>query len=303
MVTASQLFQLDATHAGQRLDKVLAGLMDVGRRHVRTLFAAGCVRVDSRRAAPGQACQPGQRVEVLELPRAESENEFSLDIVSATDALVVVDKPAGQPSVPLPHRQGNSLAEALLARFPEMAQVGYRASEAGLLHRLDTQTSGLLLAARTRPAFEELRRGLQAGKLHKRYHVIVPTRAQPPPRVIDVPLKPHPGSRRRVSVCRPGDTGGKSARTEIELLQRGEEWSLLDVSVAHAYRHQIRVHLAHVGLPLAGDTLYGGSSVTALGVRHALHAHHIAWSGGHEVPAFSSESPLPRSFARVLQAH
>lgn len=299
MVTPSQRFQLDTTHAGQRLDKVLASLMNVGRRHVRALFAADCVRVDSQHAAPSHACQPGQRVDVLELPRAESENEFSLRIVSMTDALVVVDKPAGQPSVPLPHRQGNSLAEALLARFGEMAQVGYRESEAGLLHRLDTQTSGLLLAARTRPAFEELRQGLQAGKLHKRYHVIVPTRAETPPRVIDVPLRPHPGSRRRVSVCRAGETG-KNARTEIELLQRGDEWSLLDVSVAHAYRHQIRVHLAHVGLPLAGDTLYGGSSVAALGVRHALHAHHIAWSGGHEVPAFSSESPLPQSFVRLL---
>jgi 23S rRNA pseudouridine1911/1915/1917 synthase len=178
-----------------------------------------------------------------------------------------------------------------------MQDIGYRTSEAGLLHRLDTHTSGLLLAARSREAFEELRRALRRGELEKRYYAVIKSDPSFRDRTIDLNLEPHPKNRRKVAVAR---SAGKSAQTRIAVMQRGAHWTLLDVSVEHAYRHQIRAHLSHVGFPLAGDVLYGGTRLNELGHRHALHAHFIAAPGCDKWPPFEATSPLPNELARLL---
>jgi 23S rRNA pseudouridine1911/1915/1917 synthase len=178
-----------------------------------------------------------------------------------------------------------------------MQDIGYRPSEAGLLHRLDTHTSGLLLAARTHDAFTALQRALRDGAIEKRYYALVKSDPGLHARAIDLALAPHPKNRRKVAVAR---AGGKSAQTRISIAKRGKHWTLLDVSVDHAYRHQIRVHLSAIGFPLAGDVLYGGARLAELGHRHALHAHLIGIPAGDAWPAFAAKSPLPDTLTQLL---
>jgi 23S rRNA pseudouridine1911/1915/1917 synthase len=293
------IFRIAQEQHGQRLDKALVGLTGFGRRHIRALFEAHCVSVDGHTLLPSHRAQVGTQVAVLSLPAtADALTPFELTLAHETEHWVIIDKPAGQPSVPLPGRSGNSVAELLLRRYPEMQDIGYRASEAGLLHRLDTHTSGLLLAARSREAFQTLHQALRRGELAKRYYAVVKSDPNLHDQSIEVNLAPHPKNRRKVTVVR----NGKTAQTRMTVAQRGLHWTLLDVSVGQAYRHQIRVHLSYVGFPLAGDVLYGGTRLSDLGHRHALHAHFIAVPGCDKWPPFEATSPLPSELARLLES-
>jgi 23S rRNA pseudouridine1911/1915/1917 synthase len=299
MVTTKPLFfRIAQEQDGQRLDKALVSLTGFGRRHVRALFEAHCVSVDGRAALPGHRAQVGTQVSVLSLPAtADALTPFELRVTHETQHWVIVDKPAGQPSVPLRGRSGNSVAELLLQRYPEMQDIGYRPSEAGLLHRLDTHTSGLLLAARSRPAFEQLLQALRRGALKKNYYAVVQSSENLSAQSIDLELAPHPKNRRKVAIAH---KGGKRAQTRVTVAQRGRHWTLLDVSVDQAYRHQIRIHLSHIGFPLAGDVLYGGARVAQLGHRHALHAHRITVPAGNGWTDFVATSPLPAELSQLL---
>lgn len=295
----SLTFRVAQEQHGQRLDKALVSLTGFGRRHVRALFEARCVSVEGQHLSPSHRAQVGMQVAVLSLPpTADALTPFELKVTHEIEHWVIVDKPAGQPSVPLPGRSGNSVAELLLQRYPEMQDVGYRTSEAGLLHRLDTHTSGLLLAARSREAFQVLHQALRRGDLEKRYYAVVKSDASFRDQSIELNLEPHPKNRRKVAVVR---SGGKTARTRVAIVQRGLHWTLLDVSVEQAYRHQIRVHLSHLGFPLAGDVLYGGARVNELGHRHALHAHFIAVPGCEQWAAFEATCPLPSELAQLVK--
>lgn len=300
MTQATSRLRIGAEQAGRRLDKILANALGLSRRHVRDLFRAQCVRVEGRLRPASYLAHLGENVAILPLPAAAVKLGAPLRVVQQTADWVIVDKPAGQPTVALRQRQGDSLAEALERQFPELAELGYRKGEAGLLHRLDTHTSGLLLAARNAEAFNHLRSLLKQGLIEKRYYAIVRSRPDLDACTIELPVKPRPGSSRRVMVCAYDDPRGQPASTQLRVVSRHRHWTLLDVSVAHAYRHQIRVHLSHAGHPLAGDTLYGGEPVTLLGERHALHAHFIAWSGDTQIAAFSADSPLPTEFSGML---
>ncbi len=193
---------------------------------------------------------------------------MALEILLETDGYVVVDKPAGVPSHPLKEGELGTLAGALLARYPEMRGVGYSNREPGILHRLDTDTSGLMIAARDQETFDELRRMLQAGEIEKRYLARC-TGIVPAPILIDAAIANDPRDRRKVRVCTdPREIkrlGALAARTEILSSTPAEQGSLIEVRANNARRHQIRVHLASIGHPLLGDSLYGGPP----------HAHHL----------------------------
>jgi 23S rRNA pseudouridine1911/1915/1917 synthase len=118
--------------------------------------------------------------------------------------------------------------------------------------------------------------------------------------LIDDPLAPHPRDPRRVVVAREGSRHAKAAKTPWRRTEVSGGWGLVTVDVGHAYRHQIRAHLASIGHPIAGDTLYGGESVPGLGDRHALHASYVAWAGDEVVPGFAVEAPLPEELRALL---
>lgn len=300
--------------AGMRLDKLLVrAVPGLGRAGAKRLFEDGRVRVvpagaiRARRAAKGDVAAPGDCLEIdLDAVPAEGavpDAEAPLRVLLERADVVVADKPAGQPTAPIDPGERGTLANALLARYPEMAGIGFSPREPGLCHRLDTETSGCVLACRTKAAFDVLAPALKAGRLDKRYLLVCPARDLGESGVIDIPLAPHPKDRRRVYACvHPRDVaryGPRPASTVWTKLREVGPWALVEARAPKAARHQIRAHFAAIGHPLAGDALYGGEPAPGL-ARHALHASSISWAGDAAVPPFSVESPLPTDIAAFV---
>lgn len=298
-----EVFEFEVTPAeeGQRLDRILVQrLPGVGRKGASELVGRGDVRVDGRRAVKAEQPAAGARVTVR-LPEgaAAVPEPGPLDVLLERADLVVVDKPAGQPSAVLRGTDRGTLVNALLARYPEMAHVGFGEREPGLLHRLDTQTSGVLVAARHAEAFTALRSALESGTLHKTYLAVVEAERIDEGGVVSEWLGPHPRNRRKVVVYPADAPGARPARSQYRVLERSGRWALVEVSAPRAYRHQVRVHLASLGAPIAGDLLYGGADV-GLGERHALHASSVSHTG-HVPEPFSVSSPLPADLVGLLR--
>jgi 23S rRNA pseudouridine1911/1915/1917 synthase len=293
--------------SGSRLDVFLVRRVEgMSRAKARRLIEDGEVRVDGRRARKGARVMSGERVSLGELPApadfAALPDPAQTLVVRYEDAhLVVVDKSAGVPTHPLRPHETRTLVGALLVRYPEMAHVGYAQREPGILHRLDNDTSGLVLAARSVQAFDILRIVLQQGRIDKRYLALVEGTVSSS--VIDAPIAPHPTDPRRVHACMdPMDRGrakARPARTEILRAERHGRFSLLEISASVAVRHQIRAHLAAVGHPLAGDRLYGGPEVEGLG-GHFLHASRLTFDHPLERQRVDVASPLPAPLQAVL---
>ena len=308
--------------AGARLDKLLVQKVPgLGRREAKRLFDEGKVRLVAggapddrgRRAVKGDVAGAGDALDI-ELPEGAAgsgalpDPEAPLHVLLETPTVVVLDKPAGQPTAPIDAGERGTLANALVARYPETAGVGYSPREPGLVHRLDTGTSGIVLSARTREAFDVLSAALKEGRLDKRYLVICAAADLPEAGTIDIPLAPHPKDTRRVYACiHPRDVarlGPRPASTSYQKLREHGPWALVEVKAPKAARHQIRAHFAAIEHPLAGDALYGGPPLPggpAGETRHALHAHHLVWKGDASVPAFTVESPLPPDLAALLE--
>jgi 23S rRNA pseudouridine1911/1915/1917 synthase len=290
--------------AGWRLDRVLLGAEpELGRRRAKELFGSGAVTRGGRRARAGEPARPGDELRVeLDDEAAVPEPGAELDVRLELPELVVVEKRAGQPSAPLAPGELGTLANALVGRFPEMASVGYRPREPGLVHRLDTQTSGLLVAARSVASFELLRSALSRGKLEKRYFAIVSDHGLPESGVIDEALAIEPRAPERVLLAANASEEAyrRPATTRFRVLERARGRLLLEVDAPRAMRHQIRAHLASVGHPIAGDRVYGGELVPALGARHALHASYVACSGEGTLPSFAVRSDLPAELRALL---
>jgi 23S rRNA pseudouridine1911/1915/1917 synthase len=294
--TGSISFHVGDGEDGERLDRVVARHVKLGRRKLAELFQRGAVRVGGRVVKKGLVARKGEEVMVRLAPLIVPEPALPLDVRLETKDVVVVDKPAGQPTAPARDGDAGTLAGALLARYPEMAGVGYRAREPGLLHRLDTGTSGLVVAARSARVFTVLRSGLGEGRIEKRYLAVVLASGMPESGVIAARLEPDPSDGRRVVVTgEPGDAGAAHV-THYKTLRVEGQWALLEVLARHAYRHQVRVHLASLGNPIAGDALYGGPPAPLSSGRHALHASYVAWAGEADVPAFAVDCPPPADF-------
>jgi 23S rRNA pseudouridine1911/1915/1917 synthase len=308
-----QLLITDA-EAGERIDKVVARKATLGRARVGELFAAGAIYIVNaegrrRKAKKGDRAELGTTVvldvaeEALERA-AVADPDVELRVVLERGDVVVVEKPAGMASAPIQSGERGAVANALLARFPEMASIGFSPREPGLCHRLDTDTSGLLLAARTPAAFEAVVSGMKYGTLDNRYLLVCELAdgaVLDDVGTIDLPLAGHPTDARRVVACREPVQAerlrARSAVTTYRVLRRQGRRALVEASASKAFRHQIRAHFSAIGAPLVGDALYG--TPTDLG-RHALHASRLAWPGDGVVPAFDVESPLPDELAKLL---
>jgi 23S rRNA pseudouridine1911/1915/1917 synthase len=272
--------EIEEEDAGLRVDVILVRRVpELSRARAKALIEEGAVRVDGRRVKKSYIVSVGDRVTLEKTPGlvdfyAAPDSGLALDVLVETDGYVVVDKPAGVPTHPLKEGELGTLAGALVARYPEMRDVGYSRREPGILHRLDNDTSGVVLAARDQTTFERLREQLQEGQIEKRYLA----RCQgsvPAPIVIDTPIANDPRDRRRVRVCEdPREIKrlrAQTAQTEILTSTPAEHGSLIEVRANNARRHQIRAHLASIGHPLLGDTLYGGPPLAPPN-RHLLHA-------------------------------
>jgi 23S rRNA pseudouridine1911/1915/1917 synthase len=307
---AEEHFRIEVAEAGQRLDKVLVThLPGLGRKGARRLFEEGKIRVNGRRASKGDLACAADEVSVL-LPDlagagAVPEPDAPLSVRMETEQVVIVDKPAGQPTAPIRPGETGSLANALVGHYPEMASVGHAPREPGLVHRLDTDTSGLVVAARTVPAFEALTGGLKRGLLDKSYLLVCEATGLAEAGTIEIPLAHHPKDKKRMYPCvHPRDVeryAPRPATTTFRVVRTSGRWALVEARAKAALRHQIRAHMAAIGHPLANDALYGGPAVPELS-RHALHASYVAWSGDAVVPGFEVRSPLPGDLAPLVGA-
>ncbi len=304
MATQHVTFQVEAREAGLRLDRLITSrVQGLGRRRARDLFRSSRVRVDGRVAQGGESARAGQQISLeLEDETPIPQPELALDVRLELPVLVVIEKPAGQATVPLAAGELGSVANALLARFPEMASVGYRPREPGLIHRLDTQTSGLLVAARSHEAFAALSAALGAGLVQKTYLAVCEDQGLADSGTIERPLGPDPRRPERVLVFEsmPQDRYARRASTRYRVLERRSGLLLVELEAPHAMRHQIRAHLAALGHPILGDVVYGRGALPELGARHALHASYVAWAGDGTLPSFAVRSNLPLELARLL---
>jgi len=284
-----------------RIDKALAAhFPGAGRRQLAALFEAGAVKLKGKRAKKGDRVEPGDEIELARAPvsRAElapvpdADAAAALQILVERADLVAIDKAAGQPSQPLRAGERGTVANALAARYPECAALGDDPRDGGLVHRLDIGTSGVLVAARTAESWRALRDAFGAGLVEKTYLALVDGR--PVSRECDAPLAQRG---RRVAVDM---TDGLAAYTQFTVERASATHALVRCIAATGRMHQVRAHLAHVGSPIAGDTLYGGAARPDTDGGFFLHAASMVLPAGTERLAL--EAPLPARFLAALAA-
>jgi 23S rRNA pseudouridine1911/1915/1917 synthase len=290
-----------AEDARMRLDRYLTARAGLGTRsQIQRLIAAELVRVEERPAKAGTLLRAGQtvRVERPPVPAAALRPEaIDLVVLFEDDWLLAIDKPPGLVVHPAPGHWQGTLVHALLHRLGE-ASPGLDPGRLGLVHRLDKDTSGVLVVAKDAATLADLARQFRNRAVTKRYLALVRGRMASPRGVVDRPIARHPVHRKRMAVR----AGGRAARTRYEVVERFACATLVRLFPESGRTHQIRVHLAALGHPVLGDAIYGRSPAAAAGSlgRHALHAESLAFQHPATGRPVAISAPLPPDFAAAL---
>jgi 23S rRNA pseudouridine1911/1915/1917 synthase len=297
--------------AGQRLDRFLAQALGLSRAELRRLFDEGAIRVGGRPSKKGDRVATGQRIRLLlgiQDASVSPNPALPLKVLHFDDALVFVDKPAGIPSHPLRPGETGTAANALVARFPECVSASEDPREGGLCHRLDIQTSGVLLAARKREVWLQVRGAFGREEVDKRYWALVSGPIGDEGE-IEIPLRHHRRRKVRVEAASRGEPGARPARSVFRVLSRAGQFSLLEVRIITGVLHQVRAHLASIGAPVVGDALYGGLLEEGVAPREReapptprvlLHARSLELVHPTTGRPLRVESPIPSDLARSL---
>jgi len=289
---------------GERLDRALAALVgEFSRNYLRQLLEDGAVRVNDRAALkPAQKVRVGDRLTVELRPTPMSQafvpQDIALDVVYEDEHLLVVNKPAGLVVHPAAGNWSGTLLNALLGRDERAALL----PRAGIVHRLDKNTSGLMVVARTRAAMDGLTARIAARQVRREYLALAHRPwTGPAAREVDVPIGRDARNRLRMAVVDLQRQGGKPAQTRFELIANAPQGCLVRGLLGTGRTHQIRVHMAHLGHPLVGDTLYGGASAAGM-TRQALHARRLSFEHPVTGAEMSFEAPPPADLAGALAA-
>jgi 23S rRNA pseudouridine1911/1915/1917 synthase len=297
--------------AGSRLDQFLARQAGFSRARLQRWLKNGLVLVNGKAEPAKYKVRPGDRI-ILTVPPPEpthlAAEALPLDIVFEDQDILVINKPPGLVVHPgAGHRQG-TLLNALLAHCPELQDIG-DVSRPGLVHRLDKDTSGLMVVAKTALAHEALVLQFQAQQVQKTYVALVWGRFKTKTGEIEKEIGRHPSDRQRMSVHA---RRGKAAVTKWRVLEEfPEPLSLVELKPKTGRTHQIRVHLASLGHPVVGDASYGGGAtclkaeprlrgLKPLVTRQLLHARALSFTHPRSGDAVAFEAPLPEDFQRVL---
>lgn len=283
---------------GARLDRFVADqIPDLSRSTVQALIEAGNVRVDEQPRKPKFRVTPGQVITVELPPTAPDEilpDPIPLDVVYEDDDVIVIDKPAGMVVHPAPGHPRGTLANALVARIPEIAVGG--TNRPGIVHRLDKETSGLIVAAKSDRGRTALVSQWGARAVTKTYIALVAGVIDEEEATIDAPIGRDPKNRQRMAVIR----SGREAITHFRVLERFRATTLIEVTIETGRTHQIRVHLAFAGYPIVGDAVYGQSRPGLPPVeRQFLHASRLGFALPNGSPVHF-EAPLPEDLEAVL---
>ena len=301
--------RLPAAVDGLRLDQALARVLtQYSRSALKQWIDRGQVTLNGEPARPRTCVRTGDQVHVaatLDYTAALAPQPVEFTLVFADSDLIVIDKPAGLVVHPGAGNPDRTLVNGLLARFPELAAL----PRAGLIHRIDKDTSGLLVAARTPAAYQALVRALTAREIHRRYLAVV-TGVLVAGGTIDAAIARDPLQRTRMRVAE----GGRSAVTHYRVAERYRAHSLLNIELETGRTHQIRVHFAWRGYPLVGDTRYGARPhlPPAAGIplrdqlqhfpRQALHACELELEHPVNGEPLAFAAPLPADLATLLEA-
>jgi 23S rRNA pseudouridine1911/1915/1917 synthase len=285
---------ISAAVASPRLDVWLADAKGITRHAARTLIDAGLVTVDGRPGRPGQRVREAAVVRVLpaeagrpdDSRAAPPEQPVHLAVVYEDEALAVIDKPSGMVVHPAPGHPAGTVVDGLKQRGTTWSLLG-GAERAGIVHRLDRDTSGLLVVAKTEAAHRSLARQLSDRSLGRTYWALVHGGFREETGTIDAPIARHPRDRRRMAIV----DGGREAVTDFVVRERLGGATVLELSLRTGRTHQIRVHLASIGHPIVGDAAYGRPDA-ALG-RPALHAMRLRLVHPADGTERSFESPIP----------
>jgi len=301
-VPKSEFLVSGESGAGERLDVFLARRMpEHARAEFQRLIDNGRVKVDGGQRKPSHKLRAGERVDVEletmdESPRLRPE-DIPLKILHADDDIVVLEKPSGLVVHPGAGVKSGTLVNALLHHFPEIRALG-EDDRPGIVHRLDKETSGVMVVARSRSAAEDLKRQFKDRDVKKVYLALVWGRMLSPAGRFDRPIGRHPKHGQRMSIR---TKTPRSALTEYQVQREYRDLSLLEVRPHTGRTHQIRVHLSAAGHPLAGDGRYGAGREAKLKfMRLFLHAHRLSFRHPATGALLEFVSPLPPELAAVL---
>ncbi|NQT32020.1 MAG: RluA family pseudouridine synthase [Deltaproteobacteria bacterium] len=293
-----KLHSLIADEGGVRLDKyVCQQLPELSRARVQKLIADGHITVNGRMAKPGLRLNTGDKLKIA-IPPTPSEQllpeSIPLNILYEDEDLLAVDKPAGLTVHPAPGHTSHTLVNALLAYFPHLADIG-DSLRPGIVHRLDKDTSGVMLVAKNSAAQDNLIGQFKSHSVTKAYMVLVKGRLTPDTGIIEAAIGRDPRHRQRMAVV----VGGREASTGYQVVKYFVDYTLLEVRPQTGRTHQIRVHLGAIGFPVVGDKIYGVKSPFV--PRQFLHACRLGFSlpSSGEYVEFKSE--LPEDLERALK--
>ncbi len=305
MTSDKRTLAVPETSAGKRLDLFVGEAFGLSRAKLKALFEDDKNRVDGRKAKKGQQVAAGQQISVEVDPEVERtaapDSSVALSLLHEDGQLLFVDKPAHVPAHPLAPGETGTVANALAARFPECTAASEDPREAGLCHRLDIETSGVLLAARTREAWTALREQFTARSVDKRYLALV-TGPLADEGTVDLPLRHHPRHPDRVEPALDEGKEGREALSEFKVLQREGEYALVEVRIHTGVLHQVRAHLGAIGASIVGDGIYGGRPEPELS-RFFLHARSLSVTHPVSGEKLSVTSPLPAELLASLARH
>ena len=284
-------------------------LSHLSRREVENAIRAGLFSVGHRVLKKGDSLSGGDELvfqgpEIWLAANPRPDPELAVEIVYEDESILIVNKPAGMPSHGFSARDGSTLVNFLLARLPQLASVGKSRWEPGLVHRLDRETSGLVVIAKTQPVFENLRLQFRRRLVKKIYWALVWGNA-PAEGVIDEPLSHDSRDKRRMRpTTQSSQQKGRSwkAVTRYRCLGQTRGLSLLEIDMETGVTHQIRVHLAAIGHPIVGDALYGAEKAEDFGLgRHFLHARRLTFLRPDDGEWFTADGELPGELDNLLK--
>jgi 23S rRNA pseudouridine1911/1915/1917 synthase len=286
----------------ERLDKFLVGLLqEFSRSRIQALILDGFVEVDGRLAEKaGQTLESGASVTVRIPPPAPTElvaQEIPLDILFENDDLVVVNKPAGMVVHPAAGHASGTLVNAMLGYDPDIEGIGGE-ERPGVVHRLDKETSGLILLAKNERAHRWLQDQFRLRKVEKTYLALVDGKPPTPTGRVETYIGRDPSHRKRMANV--PESRGREAISEYQTVESFRNQTLLEFHPFTGRTHQIRLHCAFLGCPIVGDEVYGRKKLSVEIERHFLHAYRLKIILPGEKETRSFEAPLPEELARVL---
>ena len=299
-----QVFSIQADEVGQRLDRYLVSVLnDVSRTSAQQVITEGGVLVNGRPSKSGYVLRNGDKVQLVSLKPTNRLNnvkpqQISLDVVYEDPDLLVVNKPAGMVVHPAPGHHEDTLVNALLARYPDI-QENATDQRPGIIHRLDKDTSGLIIVARNAATQAALVEQMKQHLIVKRYLALVEGIVGLDQGTVDAPIGRDPHHRQQMAITA---TGSREARTHFRVLERFAHHTLLLLELETGRTHQIRVHLKAIGHPIVGDPAYGSHSIIHGSTlkRQFLHAYQLKFTHPTTGAFIELEVPLPDDLQAVL---